>query len=79
MGIPGPVRTVVRAHYIRNGRVATELIMTAWKLAWMGMLAIAASGVVALGMNVLLGRGFVGAAPPRPGRGSPPRNASTGC
>ncbi|HEX8007518.1 MAG TPA: permease prefix domain 1-containing protein, partial [Trebonia sp.] len=59
----GAVRTVVRAHHIRKGRVATDLIMTAWKLAWMGMLAVAASGVVAFGMNALLGRGFVGAAP----------------
>lgn len=59
----GTVRTVVRAHHIRKGKVATDLIMAAWKLAWMGMLAVAASGVVAFGMNVLLGRSFVGAAP----------------
>jgi HAAS domain-containing protein len=59
----GTVRAVVRAHHIRKGRVATDLIMTAWKLAWTGMFAVAASGVVALAMNALLGRSFVGAAP----------------
>lgn len=59
----GMVRTVVRAHHTSKGQMAIDLIMAAWKLAWMGMLAVAVSGVVALGMNALLGRSFVGAAP----------------
>ena len=58
----GPVRAVVRAHGLRKGYVA-DLVLTALKLGWTGMFAVAASGFVALAMNRLFGRSFVGGAP----------------
>jgi hypothetical protein len=59
----GSVEAVVRAHNVSKGQVAIGLVMTAWKLAWVGLFSIAASGLVALGMNHLFGRSFVGGAP----------------
>ena len=58
----GPVRAVVRAHGLRKG-YAADLVLTALKLGWAGMFAVAASGFVALAMNHLFGRSFVGGAP----------------
>lgn len=58
----GPVRAVVRAHGLRKG-YAADLVLTALKLGWAGMFAVAASGFVALAMNRLFGRSFVGGAP----------------
>jgi len=56
----GSVRAVVRAHARRVPPVTVlgELVMAAWKLGSIALLAVAASGVVALVMNVLLGRQF---------------------
>ena len=59
----GPVRAVVRAHASRRGYVAADLVLTGLKLGWTGMFAVAASGFVALAMNRLFGRSFVGGAP----------------
>ena len=59
----GPVRAVVRAHGLRKGYVAADLVLTALKLGWTGMFAVAASGFAALAMNRLVGRSFVGGAP----------------
>jgi hypothetical protein len=59
----GSVRAVVRAHGATRVRVAGDLVLAAWKLGWMGMFAIAGSGLVALAMNHLFGRAFVGQAP----------------
>jgi hypothetical protein len=59
----GSVRAVVRAHHMRSGQVAAGLVMTALKLGWTGMFAVAASGFVALAMDYLVGRSFVGGAP----------------
>jgi len=58
----GSVRAVVRAHARRFPPAAVfgELVMAAWKLTAIGLLAVAGSGLVALAMNVLLGRQFVG-------------------
>jgi len=50
---------VVRAHN-RSGQLLGGLVLTGLKLGWTGMFAIAASGFVALAMNRLFGRGFVG-------------------
>lgn len=58
----GSVRAVVRAHSLRKGRVAAGLVLAALKLGWTGTFAVAASGFVALAMNRLFGRGFVGGA-----------------
>ena len=59
----GPVRAVVRAHNLRPRQVAADLVLTGLRLGWTGMFAIAASGFVALVMNHLLGRSFVGGTP----------------
>ena len=59
----GSVRAVVRAHHMRSGQVAAALIMAGLKLGWIGMFSISASGFVALAMNRLFGRSFVGGAP----------------
>lgn len=59
----GSVRTVLRAHRARRAALALDLMLAAWKLAWTGMFAVAASGLVALAMNHLFGRAFVGRAP----------------
>ena len=59
----GSVRTVVRAHRAKRGLLAADVVLAAWKLAWTGMFAIAGSGFIALAMNHLLGRDFVGQAP----------------
>jgi len=56
----GPVRAVVRAHHRRPRQLAADLVMAGLKLGWTGMFAIAASGFVALAMNHLFGRSFVG-------------------
>jgi hypothetical protein len=53
---------VVRAHAFRNRQLAAGLVLTALKLGWTGMFAIAASGLVAAAMNRVFGRGFVGGA-----------------
>jgi hypothetical protein len=59
----GSVRAVVRAHTFRKDQLAAGLVLAALKLGWTGMFAIAASGFVALAMNHLFGRSFVGGAP----------------
>jgi hypothetical protein len=61
----GSVRAVVRAHARRFPSVPVlgELVMAAWRLGSIALLAVAASGVIALVMNVLLGRQFVGGDP----------------
>jgi len=59
----GSVRAVVRAHTLGSRRLAAGLVMTALKLGWTGMFAVAASGLVAAAMNRAFGRGFVGGAP----------------
>ena len=59
----GTIKAVARAHRARPAGLAAELVLEAWRLAWTGMFAIAASGVVALAMNRVLGPAFVGAAP----------------
>jgi hypothetical protein len=59
----GSVRAVVRAHTFRRGPVTAGLVLAALKLGWTGMFAVAASGFVALAMNHLFGRSFVGGAP----------------
>ena len=42
---------------------AADLVLTGLRLGWTGMFAIAASGFVALAMNHLAGRSFVGGTP----------------
>jgi hypothetical protein len=68
----GSVTAVVRAHASRpagfvRGRtpaaILGDLVLAGWKLAGTGLIAIGASGVVVLLMNVLLGRAFTGQAP----------------
>jgi hypothetical protein len=61
----GSVRAVVRAHQRRipPAAVLGELIMAAWKLVWILFLTVAASGLVALAMDLVLGRRFVGGNP----------------
>ena len=59
----GSVPAVVRAHRAKRGQLAADLVLAAWKLGWIGMFAIAGSGFVALAMDHLLGRSFVGQAP----------------
>jgi hypothetical protein len=59
----GSVRAVVRAHNLRSGQVARDQVMTALKLGWTGMFAVAASGFVAWAMDGLFGRSFVGGSP----------------
>ena len=58
----GSVRAVVRAHHARRGRVLLDLVLAAWKLGSVGLLTVGASGLIALAMNKLVGRSFVGAA-----------------
>jgi len=59
----GSVRAVVRAHNLRPRQVAADLVLVALRLGWTGMFAIAGSGFVALAMNHLFGRSFVGGTP----------------
>jgi hypothetical protein len=59
----GSVRAVVRAHNLTSKQVAADLVMAALKLGWIGMFSVAVSGFVALVMNHLFGRDFVGGAP----------------
>lgn len=64
----GSVGAVVRAHDQRlRGRGAvtllSDLAVSAWKLASVGLLAVGASGLVAAVMNVVAGPGFVGGTP----------------
>jgi hypothetical protein len=58
----GSVRAVVRAHNLRKGQLAADLALTGLKLGWIGLFSVAASGFVALAMNHLVGRSFVGGA-----------------
>jgi hypothetical protein len=65
----GSVRAVVRAHDSRLRRVpgaavVADVVMAAWKLGSVGLLAIGASGLVVAAMNVLFGRSFVAAVSP---------------
>jgi len=65
----GSVRAVVRAHDTRLRRVPglailADVVMAAWKLGSVGLLAIGASGLVVAAMNVLFGRSFVAAVSP---------------
>ena len=64
----GSVRAVVRAHDARLRRfpalaVLGDLVMSAWMLAGIGLLAIGLSGLVAQAMNAAFGPRFVGAIP----------------
>jgi hypothetical protein len=61
----GSVRAVVRAHQRRfpPAAVLGALVMAAWKLVWILFLTVAASGGVALAMDLLFGRRFVGGSP----------------
>lgn len=59
----GSVRAVVRAHNLTKKQIAADLVMTGLKLGWVGMFSVAASGFVALAMNHLFSRNFVGGAP----------------
>lgn len=63
----GSVGAVVRAHDQLRGlpgaAVLADLVVSAWKLVSVGLLAVGASGVVAAIMNAALGREFVGGAP----------------
>jgi hypothetical protein len=59
----GSVRAVVRAHTFRRDPATAGLVLAALKLGWTGMFAVAASGFVALVMNHLFGRSFVGGTP----------------
>ena len=52
----GSVRAVVRAHQVQRQRVPglavlADLVMSAWKLGSIGLLAVGASGLVVAGMN----------------------------
>lgn len=61
----GSVQAVVRAHarQVPPQAVLGELVMAAWKLGSIFVLAVAGSGAVALLMNLVLGRQFVGGNP----------------
>jgi len=68
----GSVRAVVRAHQARprhliKGRtpraVLADLTVSAWKLGGAGLTAVGVSGLLALLMNLTLGRGYVGQPP----------------
>lgn len=59
----GSVRAVVRAHHVSLRQVAADLVLATLKLGWVGLFSVAASGFVALVMNHLFGRSFVGGAP----------------
>lgn len=56
----GSVRAVVRAHNRRPRQVLADLVLAGLKLGSAGMFAVAASGFVALVMNHVFGRSFVG-------------------
>ncbi len=64
----GPVRAVVRAHHLRGGQLARDLVLAALKLGWIGSFSVAASGFVAWAMDVLFGRSFVGGSSSAPAR-----------
>jgi hypothetical protein len=64
----GSVRAVVRAHDARLRRLPTlavlrDVILAAWQLGAVGLIAVGASGLLAGLMNAVLGRSFVGGAP----------------
>jgi hypothetical protein len=64
----GSVRAVVRAHDARLRRLPTvavlrDVILAAWRLGAIGLVAVGASGVIAWLMNAAFGRAFVGGAP----------------
>jgi hypothetical protein len=68
----GPVKAVVHAHASRpdgfvRGRtpaaILGDLILAGWRLAGTGLVAVGASGLVALLMNLAFGRAFTGQAP----------------
>ena len=68
----GSVRAVVRAHqaepgHLVKGRTAAavlgDLVLAAWKLAGVGLIAVGASGLLVALMNTALGRPFTGQAP----------------
>ncbi|HEY2442595.1 MAG TPA: hypothetical protein VGI31_05635, partial [Streptosporangiaceae bacterium] len=68
----GSITAVVRAHASRpdgfiRGRtpaaILGDLILAGWKLAGAGLIAVGISGLVALLMNLTLGRAFTGRAP----------------
>jgi len=67
----GSVRAVVRAHNLRPGQVARDLVMAGLKLGWIGCFSIAASGFVAWAMDGLFGRAFVGGSPAATARFAP--------
>jgi hypothetical protein len=69
----GSVRAVVKAHNLRPGQVARDLVMAALKLGWIGCFSIAASGFVAWAMDALFGRAFVGGSPTATTRFAPAR------
>ena len=64
----GSVRAVVRAHDARLRRlpsvaVLRDVILAAWQLGAIGLVAVGASGLIAWLMNAAFGRPFVGGAP----------------
>jgi hypothetical protein len=64
----GSVRAVVRAHDARRRRLPTlavlrDLVMAAWRLGSVGLVAVGASGLIAWLMNAAFGRPFVGGTP----------------
>ncbi len=64
----GSVRAVVRAHDARLRRLPTvavlrDVILAAWRLGAIALVAVGASGLVAGLMNAVFGRSFVGGAP----------------
>ena len=64
----GSVRAVVRAHDARLRRlpsvaVLRDVILAAWRLGAIALVAVGASGLVAWLMNAVFGRSFVGGAP----------------
>ncbi len=64
----GSVRAVVRAHDARLRRLPTlavlrDVLMAAWQLGAIGLVAVGASGLIAAAMNALFGRRFVGGSP----------------
>jgi vacuolar-type H+-ATPase subunit H len=66
----GSVRAVVRAHDARLRRLPTiavlrDVILAAWQLGAIGLVAVGASGLIAWLMNAVFGRPFVGGAPGR--------------
>jgi hypothetical protein len=64
----GSVRAVVRAHDRRLRRlpsraVLRDVVMAAWRLGAIGLVAVGASGLIAWLMNAAFGRPFVGGTP----------------